>query len=173
MDKNKKTERASGGEVVKAEPIKNPDTGMASILGDVSFLMLHSQAHRHLFISDMEWLVIPALRLKQMRVFRDAKKPVAYISWAALTEETEARLLSGNTRLAPREWNAGKRIWIIDSICSAPSIYPFFKSVNDQVFKGQEVRLVTPKKNSRGLEGVLLAEVLAEMEKKIHQGAKH
>ncbi|MEO5374993.1 MAG: toxin-activating lysine-acyltransferase, partial [Alphaproteobacteria bacterium] len=33
----------------------------ASLLGDVAWLMVRSPAHRHLFLADLEWLVLPAL----------------------------------------------------------------------------------------------------------------
>ena len=159
------------------EPIqqttKKSDTGLASILGDIAYLMMHSEKHRHLFISDMEWLVMPALRLKQMRIFRNAKRPLVYISWARLTQEAEKRLLAGNPRLAPGDWNAGSKFWIVDIVNNTPSIYPFLKSLHNQVFKGQEAHLVVPKKHGRGFEGVLLTEVLKEMEKNQTRASKH
>lgn len=174
MEKNSGSEKAAiEGKETSIQLPPSADVGLAGILGDISYLMMRSEAHRHLFISDMEWLVLPALRLKQMRVFRDKQKPLAYISWAHLTEETEKRLLSGNSRLAPREWNAGNRIWIIDSICSTPTIYPFLKALHNQAFKGREAHMALPKKNSRGLEGVFLTEVLKKMEKNLTQGTKH
>jgi cytolysin-activating lysine-acyltransferase len=140
--------------------------GPESVLGDVTFLMMHSKTHRHLFLADMEWLVIPALRLKQMRVFRGKHGPLAYCSWAFLNEAAEKRLLSGQGRLAPRDWKSGTQPWIIDSITTAGSSQAFLKVLQEQVFRGQTVKLLRPRKDNQGWEGAVLADVLQNIKAK-------
>lgn len=76
--------------------------------------MLHSPAHKHLFLTDLEWLVIPPLLLRQFRVFRRGGKPFAYASWAFVSREVEERLKSGPAKLRPGEWKSGDQALIVD-----------------------------------------------------------
>ncbi len=59
--------------------------------------MMQSRAHRHLFVGDMEWLLVPPIAHRQFRLWRRAnmppKRPGAYASWAMLSDEVEARLM--------------------------------------------------------------------------------
>ena len=40
------------------------------ILGTVAYLMVRSSAHRHVFVGDWDWLVMPPVLLRQFRIFR-------------------------------------------------------------------------------------------------------
>lgn len=148
---------------------ESSNTGLGSILGDITYLMMRARSHRYMFVADLEWLVMPALALKQMRVFRDKRKPLAYFSWAYVNKEVETRLLNGQGRLAPKDWKSGNRAWIIDAIVPGKKTLAFYHELNEQAFKGKEVRLLRPKKNAPGFEGVLLADVLKEMKKKVNK----
>jgi len=141
------------------------DTGVVGILGDAIALMMHSKSHRHLFLSDLEWLVLPPLLLRQVRVFRNMRQPLAYVSWAFLNEETEKRLLNGQGRLSPRDWKTGTRPWIIDCVTAGGNVYQFLAALQEQVFEDQEVRLLQPRKDQKGWEGVLLKEALQNAKK--------
>lgn len=138
----------------------NSDNGLAGVLGDITLLMMGSKGHRHMFIADLEWAVMPALMSKQMRIFRNEQRPLAYISWAFLSEEAEKRLLSGQGRIAPRDWKSGDRAWIIDSITAGKNSLPLLRTLQEEVFKDQPVHLFQPKKDRNGWEGVLLGDIL-------------
>ena len=45
-------------------------TGPTDALGQIVALMMQSPAHEHMFLSDMKWLVAPAVALRQFRIFR-------------------------------------------------------------------------------------------------------
>ena len=87
-----------------------------ALVGQVGWLMMSSPAHRHLFLGDLEWLVLPPILLRQMRLWRRDGRPVAYASWAEVSEEVEKRILAGVVRLAPPDWNSGDRLWLIDVV---------------------------------------------------------
>jgi len=55
--------------------------------------MMRSAPHRHLFVGDLEWLLLPPIALKQFRLWRRDNMPVAFASWAMLSDEVEARLI--------------------------------------------------------------------------------
>ena len=88
----------------------------SQILGQIVWLAMHSPAHKHLFLTDLEWLVLPPLLLKQFRIFRKGGKPFAYASWAFVSEEVEERLKSGagSARLCPGDWKCGEQALIIE-----------------------------------------------------------
>jgi len=141
-------------------------TTMESIFGSISWLMLQSPAHRYLFIADYEWLVMPALQLKQFRVIRNDNKPIAYISWAYINEETESRIKKqGAPKLAPHEWNNGDGIWIIDVVTPFGGGLQILQKLQEIDFKDKQVNLLRPRKDGKGMEGVALKEVLRESAK--------
>ncbi|MGO2155364.1 toxin-activating lysine-acyltransferase [Serratia sp. BW106] len=60
-----------------------------------------------------------AIQHKQIQfLFDTSGQPLAYVTWAFLEADTEARLLSDpEFRLHPSEWNEGDRIWLLDFCC--------------------------------------------------------
>ncbi|MDA0782752.1 MAG: toxin-activating lysine-acyltransferase [Rickettsiales bacterium] len=163
MSKNKKIDNKQDETEVINDNIKTqiPAT-MESIFGSISWLMLHSPAHRHMFISDYEWLVMPALQSKQFRVIRQGNTPIAYISWAYLDEETEERVKKGMIKLKPTEWTQGDRLWIIDVIAPFGGSKQLLQKLNETEFKGKKANVLRPTKDGKGLEGILLNDLLKE-----------
>jgi cytolysin-activating lysine-acyltransferase len=75
-----------------------------------------SRRHRHLFLADLEWALMPPLALKQFRLFHKEGMPVALATWAFVSEEVDARLKLGRMRLKPEEWKSGEICWLIDVV---------------------------------------------------------
>lgn len=118
--------------------IQNPSP--AETLGQVAWLMLQSEIHRHLFLADLDWLVLPALQLKQFRLIRKDNIPVAYASWAYLNEEAAARLTKGEKRLRPTDWKSGSELWLIDLIAPFGGQEEIVRELKDKVFGEQKVK---------------------------------
>lgn len=139
---------------------------MESMFGSISWLMLHSPAHRHFFIVDYEWLVMPALLSKQFRIVRQNNVPVAYVSWAFLDEDTEKRIASGQRmpKLAPHEWNLGDLPWVIDVIAPFGGAKEILQKLNETEFKNKDVKILRIRKDGKGMEAVLLHDLLNEDE---------
>lgn len=137
---------------------------MESMFGSISWLMLHSPAHRHFFIADYEWLVMPAILSKQFRIVRQNNVPIAYVSWAYLDENVEARIASGRgvPKLAPHEWNLGDRLWVIDVIAPFGGAKEILQKLQETEFKDKDVKILRLRKDGRGTEGVLLSDMLRE-----------
>lgn len=111
-----------------------PQTAGA-VLGEISWLLLNSPQHKHLFLTDLEWLVIPAVELRQFHLFRTDNLPFAFASWAHLTKDAEERLIAGERRVAPAEWNAGDRRWLIDLVSPFGPVEPLVKALREEVLK--------------------------------------
>jgi cytolysin-activating lysine-acyltransferase len=110
------TETASAVAPTQA-PADAPRETQASILGQVMWLMMQSPLHRNLFLSEIEWRVLPAIAMGQSRLFRDdKKKPLAFVTWAFVTDEIAGRLQAQPARLQPNEWKSGERRLIIDVV---------------------------------------------------------
>jgi cytolysin-activating lysine-acyltransferase len=90
----------------------------------------------------VEWLVLPPLLAGQFRVWRRGATPVAYAAWALLDQATEARLLAGETRIAPAEWQRGDRPWLIYLLAPYGGLQRFAQELRSGVFAGREVRFL-------------------------------
>ena len=117
-----------------------PSPAAAQVLGQVCWLMMQSPAHKHMFITDMEWLAVPAVVSKQFRLYRTEKSPWAFVSWAFLDAEVESRLMRGHRRLRPGDWQCGDRPWLIDVICPFGGADRIIKNVREAVFPGKTVK---------------------------------
>lgn len=89
---------------------------VAHMLGEVTWLFTQSATHKHFAVGDLEWMVMPPLMLEQYRVFRGEATPVGVAFWAYLSEEAEAKLEAGGSRLRPDEWKSGDRLWLVDMV---------------------------------------------------------
>lgn len=127
---------------------ETPRDDLTRLLGQVVSLLGQSPAHRHLFIGDLEWLVLPALLNRQARVWRRETErgavPVVFASWALVNAEVEARLMQGQNRLKPNEWKCGDIPWLIDLVAPYGGGENALKELADQVFPGQGLKAMVP-----------------------------
>lgn len=129
-------------------PASAPRDDMTRLLGQIVSLMGQSPAHRHLFLSDLEWLVLPPLAKRQVRIWRRRTErgpaPVVYASWAMVTQEVEQRLLQGHKRLRPEEWDSGDIPWLIDIVAPYGGADAALGELVDQTFGGRAVKTLVP-----------------------------
>ncbi len=128
-----------------------PQPEAAAIMGQVTWLMMHSPMHRHLFVTDFEWLLLPPLMQRQFRIFRRNNVPFAFASWAWMTEEVEKRFLSGVRRLRPADWKGGDRLWLVDLIAPFGGLDAVAKELRENVFADHEVRLLRVAEDGKGV----------------------
>lgn len=94
-----------------------PAPTIASVLGEICWLFARTPSHRYFFMTDIEWLVLPAVMKRQFRIYRnESGQPIGVVLWAKLSEEAEQRLNAGASRLRPSDWDSGDRHWIIDVV---------------------------------------------------------
>ena len=89
---------------------------VSHMLGEMVWLLTQSPTHKHLALTDLEWMIMPPLMLEQYRVFHGEKTPVGVALWAFLSEEAEAKLEAGQGRLRPDEWKSGDRLWLVELV---------------------------------------------------------
>lgn len=88
----------------------------AQIYGEVTWLYGRSALHKSTPVALVERLVLPAILNGQYRLYRRGANPVAYVSWAYLSEEVERRFVRAPITLNPEDWKSGERAWLIDFI---------------------------------------------------------
>ena len=125
--------------------------GPAEILGQVTWLIMSSPVHKHLFVTDFEWLVVPPVLQRQFRIFRRDNVPVAYVSWALVNEEVEQRLVSGVRKLAPGDWKSGDRPWLVDLVTPFGGAENFLADLKAKVFPDRPLKTLRPTDDGKGM----------------------
>ncbi|MEQ1715899.1 MAG: toxin-activating lysine-acyltransferase [Hyphomicrobium sp.] len=123
---------------------------LEATLGQFVVLMMQSLHFKHHTFSDLEWLVAPAISLGQFAVAEAQSKvngftaPVAAITWAQVSDETDAKLaanLDRPFRLRPDEWKSGANIWVIDTFGEAKVIASMLQRMTENEWKCRHAKL--------------------------------
>jgi cytolysin-activating lysine-acyltransferase len=104
---------AAGHSQSEAEP---PPKTVAQVLGEITWLMTQSPRHKPIPIGDLEWLLMPAILLRQFRIFYSGEQPVGVALWALADDLVARRIDAGDKRLAAVEWKSGINMRIIDIV---------------------------------------------------------
>ncbi|MGP6086822.1 toxin-activating lysine-acyltransferase [Antarctobacter jejuensis] len=96
-----------------------PDRDQIAAYGALSFLYMRAPKYDRLAFSDMRLLIQPPIDLRFHFIRHIDGVPRAAITWAFLSAEAEAKLLSGQM-IAPRDWASGNRAWIMEVIAPYP-----------------------------------------------------
>lgn len=130
-----------------AAPAANPAAAThpaitgGTALGHAVWLMMNMPNYRHVFLSDLEWMVMPAILLNQFRLFNADNKVVAFAAWAYLSEDAEKRLQEPNPRLAPADWKSGDRLWLIDVFAPFGHAELALKELRETALKGKSFKM--------------------------------
>jgi cytolysin-activating lysine-acyltransferase len=113
------------------------------LLGAVSWLMMQQAATRHTLLSELEWRVMPPLMLDQAKLYMKEKAPLAYVSWAYLSEEAAKRYQQAPHHLMASDWKSGDQIWIIDLCTPFGGSQELLKDLRQGALSGREVHQLT------------------------------
>jgi cytolysin-activating lysine-acyltransferase len=97
----------------QAEP---PPKTVAQVLGEIIWLMTQSPRHKATALGDLEWLVMPAILLRQFRIFYKGQQPVGVALWAMVDDLVAQRIDAGDKRLTAVEWKSGSNMRIVDIV---------------------------------------------------------
>lgn len=119
-------------------------------LAQIVTLMLQSPNHRHFSLSDLEWMVLPPLKLGQLAIAdtkpdqTGVRHPLAAMFWAAVSPEIDRRMsanLEAPIRLRPDEWRSGDIYWITDMVGDMNTGHSLVKNVLETVLAGRTVKV--------------------------------
>jgi cytolysin-activating lysine-acyltransferase len=89
---------------------------VAQVLGEITWLMTQSPRHKAIPLGDLEWLVMPAILLRQFRIFYKGEQPVGVALWALADELVAQRIDAGDRRLAAVEWKSGPNLRMVELV---------------------------------------------------------
>lgn len=130
------------------------------LVGPVVWLMMQQPGTKHTFLSELEWRVMPALVLDQAKLYMRDGMPLAFASWAKLSDEAVLRYRAAPHRLAPADWKSGEQVWLVDVFTPFGGAAELLKDLRENVLSGQTVHQLGP--ISEGLAKVIAWEVVKQ-----------
>ena len=106
-----------------------------SALGQAVWLMTMSKEHRELPIKEIEDRLITPIFLQQFKIYSKGKQPVAFLSWAMVSDEVKARVEAGERQLKLKDWRSGNELVVVECVAtfgSTKSIVNTFLSQHDK-----------------------------------------
>jgi cytolysin-activating lysine-acyltransferase len=134
-------DKNSLAELVKAQADKV--MGKIPLLGAVSWLMLQQNSTRHTLLSELEWRVMPPLMNDQAKLYMRGKAPLAYVSWAYLSEDVARRYQQAPHHLMPSDWKSGEQVWIVDLCTPFGGAQEVLKDLQSTVLAGKLIHQFT------------------------------
>lgn len=103
-----------------APSLQDEHYSTAYILGNITWLMMHSKQHETMPLHMMASQIFPAIANKQYVLGMSEKgSPLFYMAWANFDDAAEAEYLTNyNLALTPHNWNSGDRPWILFFCCT-------------------------------------------------------
>ncbi|MDO8607628.1 MAG: toxin-activating lysine-acyltransferase [Phaeospirillum sp.] len=123
--------------VAERGSVASPPPTSSQVLGDIVFLAMKSPEHRHLSLADFEQAIMPALMLRQFRLWRTDTQPIAFASWACASDAVAARLEAGERTLSAAEWQSGERKVLIGLIAPYGGREGFERALQELVGGGK------------------------------------
>ncbi|MEI8326702.1 MAG: toxin-activating lysine-acyltransferase, partial [Betaproteobacteria bacterium] len=114
------------------------------LLGPVTWLMMQQGATRHTLLSELEWRVLPPLVLDQAKLYLRDGAPLAYVSWAKLSQAAAQRYLASPHQLVASDWASGDQIWIIDLFAPFGGVHEVMKDLRENLFAGRALQQLVP-----------------------------
>ena len=122
---------------------------VAATLGELVSLFMRSPRHRDYKLSDLRWLVLPAIRTGQLAIAASQSKsrghtaPVAAVLWASVSLEIDARLAEkpdAPIRLAPKDCKSGEIVWIVQTVGDDRVVSALVRQLQAGAWKGKVVK---------------------------------
>jgi cytolysin-activating lysine-acyltransferase len=93
-----------------------PSKTVSQVLGEITWLMTQSPRHKAIPLGDLEWLVMPAILLRQFRIFYSGDRPVGVALWALADDLVAKRIDANDKRLTAVEWKSGSKLRIVELV---------------------------------------------------------
>ena len=149
----------------------------STTLGQIVAVLARMQNHRHTFLADLDWLVLPAIASRQFAIdtapFGGSviNGPAAVVLWARVSPEVDQRLTANpgyRVRLRPEEWVSGSIPWLVEAVGEPRAVQALVKALVERRFAATGVKTYSAGAGGKPVVGVLRAEAStpAEVEKR-------
>ncbi|KQN58021.1 toxin-activating lysine-acyltransferase [Erwinia sp. E602] len=133
-------------------PLLGGNFSEAEVLGASSWLWMHSERHRHIPLSALPTLLLPAIKHRQFALALRDEQPLFFLSWAWKDEEAEHRYLTqSGIHVQERDWHSGDRLWFRDWIAPFGEMFALRRLVGGTLFPHLCARALDHKGDQRGL----------------------
>lgn len=120
------------------------------VLGPVIWLCARDPVRKFMFLGDTDWMLMPPIVLDQCRLYTRNGIPFAFVTWAKVSDAVDARLRSGQPKIAPHEWNSGPHLWLIDVVAPFGQLDETLTEMRETVFPGVAVHALMPEEGKPG-----------------------
>jgi cytolysin-activating lysine-acyltransferase len=123
----------------------------AAAFGQITLMLMRTPQHRHSFLGDLEWLVIPAIATNQFLIAEhrdqgsDVTYPLATVLWARVNEEVDARLCAHpeqRIRLKPDEWACGEIPWLVEAAGEPRMLGGLLRELIERRFPDRDIKSI-------------------------------
>ncbi|WP_329647371.1 toxin-activating lysine-acyltransferase [Hyphomicrobium sp.] len=136
----------------------------AAALGEIVSVLMRSPTTRQHQLSELEWMVMPAIKHGQFLVAHSRSKTtgavdvVGFVLWALVSPEVDKKLgnSSAQLRLAPAEWKSGDIPWIIAGAGEPNILGGLIGQLKGSVFQGREIKMRVQGPDGRIIAGPLV-----------------
>jgi cytolysin-activating lysine-acyltransferase len=169
---------AAAAQTDTATLASNSDITLSHLFGECTWLLTQSPIHREMGIKDLDWLLMPALLLGQVYVFRDGDRPVGLALWAYCSAEAAAKLENGidhgSNAFTAQDWKSGDELWLVDLVAPFANLENkqreimlldlIYGPLKDQTLKFHHTDLKTAARSSVRITPEFAATMKAELE---------
>ena len=120
------------------------------ILGPALWLYARDPLKKYLFIGNVDWALLPPIVLDQCRLYTKDGLPYAFVTWALVNDQIDARLRSGQPRIAPHEWQTGEHLWIIDAVAPFGQREETLDELRETMFPWRKISALWPSSEKAG-----------------------
>lgn len=138
QQKTKEADQAKIKEALRAQELLHLN------LGYIAGLFSNSKYHVKASIGHFMSSVVPALKHNQFKIFFNGFKPVAYVSWAMLSDKVQEKYKTGKHLLAIDEWKSGDNVWLAEFIVpySAKDREAVIKNLKEKILLSKTINII-------------------------------
>jgi len=128
------TDNAERENASPAAPLPEALGAELQLIGELLFLCLQSPLHRHYTIKDIQNRFLRPAQINHYRLYRDARGPLAIVTWALLSEALDARQSAGPEPLSQEDWQSGDHLWFTDFVAPFGQVETVMKDLTENLF---------------------------------------
>lgn len=129
-------------------------------LGMISMVHAKTSSHKHVPLSAIESMYLPAIQHRQVAIYHDEDlNPVGYLIWAIFSKQARQKYIAGKV-LHLSEWNDGNELWILD-FCALRGRLKYIRRSIRSLFSGKTVHYIRMSSGARRLISFELPQLIA------------
>ncbi len=130
----------------------------SAAFGEIVSIFMRTPGYQTLPISELEWIVVPAVATGQFTLAEGQSKtngmiqPVGVVLGARVSDEIDARMSADPSqpiRLKPPEWASGDKLWVMEALGDGRVIEAMLKRLMETGWAGRTVKFRAKSKDGK------------------------